>query len=188
MDPALSCGSLLALVGLVLLLPLLLSVAPAMRWLWPALHRLPMLGPLLRCEALGEVCPADGCVVGSAGGAARCLAADGRRAARRQPCPGLPRVADEVDNGRALDESMADRRQFPASLIPVVHWGQQAAALPDAFRAAATMFEGRARSHGTLLEAMLLPMMFLAILVMVGIVVFALFLPLLSLINTLSGF
>ena len=44
----------------------------------------------------------------------------------------------------------------------MIRWGQQAPALPDAFRAAAEMFEGRVRSQGTLLETMLLPIMFLA--------------------------
>ena len=43
----------------------------------------------------------------------------------------------------------------------MIQWGQRAPALPDAFRAAAEMFEGRVRAQGTLLETMLLPIMFL---------------------------
>ena len=138
-------------------------------------------------EPFGAVFAADGPVVGAAGGAARCLAAHGRRIARRQPCPGCCRVADDVEQGRALDETLAARRQFPASLIPVIQWGQQAPALADAFRAAAEMFEGRVRSQGTLMEAMLLPIMFLAILIFVGFFVIAMFMPLFSLITKLSG-
>jgi type II secretory pathway component PulF len=69
----------------------------------------------------------------------------------------------------------------------MIRWGQKAPALPDAFRAAAEMFEGRVRSHGTLLESMLLPIMFLVTIVFVGFVVTALFLPLISLITNLSG-
>ena len=68
---------------------------------------------------------------------------------------------------------MAAKRQFPASMIPVVEWGQRAPALPDAFRAAAEMFEGRVRSQGSLLEAILLPIMFLVIVAFVGMFVVA---------------
>jgi type II secretory pathway component PulF len=85
-----------------------------------------------------------------------------------------------------LYESIAAHRQFPASLVPVVEWGQRAPALAEAFRAAAEMFEGRVRSQGTLLESLLLPVMLLAIIAFVGAFVIAMFLPLISLIQKLS--
>ena len=69
----------------------------------------------------------------------------------------------------------------------MIEWGQRAPALSDAFHAAAEMFEGRVRSEGTLLEALLLPITFLAILFFVGFFVIALFMPLISLITKLSG-
>ena len=95
-------------------------------------------------------------------------------------------MADEVDKGRVLYESMADRRQFPASMIPLVEWGQRAPALPDAFRAVAEMFEGRVRSQSSLLEAILLPVMFLTIVAFAGVFVIAMMLPMISLIQKLS--
>jgi type II secretory pathway component PulF len=49
------------------------------------------------------------------------------------------------------------------------------------------MFEGRVRSQGTLLQTMLLPIMFLAILIFVGFFVVAMFLPLISLVQALSS-
>jgi type II secretory pathway component PulF len=99
---------------------------------------------------------------------------------------GCCRAADDTEKGRPLDESLAARRQFPASLIPVIQWGQRAPALPDAFRAAAEMFEGRSRAQGTVLEIMMLPVMFCIILVFVGFFIIALFLPMISLIQKLS--
>ncbi len=65
----------------------------------------------------------------------------------------------------------------------MIQWGQRAPALSDAFHAAAEMFEGRARSQGTLLQTMLLPIMFLAILILAGFFVIAMFLPLIDLIR-----
>ncbi len=99
---------------------------------------------------------------------------------------GCRRAAADAENGRPLDECLAARRQFPASLIPMIQWGQQASALPDAFRGAAEMFEGRVHSHGTLLQTTLLPIMCAVVSIFVGFFVLALFLPLIALIQKLS--
>ena len=99
---------------------------------------------------------------------------------------GCRRVADDVENGQVLYERMAAMRQFPPSMIPLVEWGQRAPALPDGFRAAAEMFEGRVQSQGSLLEAILLPIMFLLIIAFMGMFIIAMFLPLISLIQRLS--
>jgi type II secretory pathway component PulF len=98
-------------------------------------------------------------------------------------CRGL---ADEVGSGRVLFESMAGWRQFPASMMPLIEWGQRAPALPDAFGAAAEMFEGRVRSQSPLFEAIVLPVMFLVIVSFAGMFVLAMMLPLISLIQKLS--
>ena len=175
------------LVGLSVLGPLLLWMAPGVGWVWPVLYRVPMVGPLLRWSHLAQFSRLMGMLLEqqvALPDALRLTAAGSRDANLARGCR---RVADDVEQGRVLYESMAARRQFPASLIPVIRWGQQAPALPDAFRAAAEMFEGRVRSQGTLLETMLLPIMFLAILIFVGFFVIAMFLPLISLITRLSG-
>jgi type IV pilus assembly protein PilC len=97
------------------------------------------------------------------------------------------RVAAETELGRAFVDCLAARRQFPASLIPMVRWGQNASAMSEAFRAAAEWLEGRGRSQGVFLETMLVPVLFVAVMVTVGFFVIALFLPLTSLISMLSG-
>ena len=68
-----------------------------------------------------------------------------------------------------------------------MRWGQQTPALADAFRAGAEMFQGRVFSRGGLLEALLLPVALLLIVTMVGFFVIALTLPLVCLIQKLSG-
>jgi type II secretory pathway component PulF len=99
---------------------------------------------------------------------------------------GCEQVAEDVERGQVLYESLSKHRPFPASLIPIVQWGQMAPALPDAFRSAAEMFEGRTQSQGSVLDAMMLPILCLAILTFVGAFIVSLFLPLFSLIQTLS--
>ena len=141
-----------------------------------------MIGPLLRWSHLAQFSRLMGLLLEQRvplPDALR-LTADGLR--DPDLAYGCRRVADEVDGGRVLYESMAGRPQFPASLIPMVEWGQRAPALADAFCAAAEMFEGRVRSQGSFLEALLLPIMFLLIVCFVGAFVVAMLLPLIPLI------
>jgi type II secretory pathway component PulF len=175
------------LLGLSVLGPLVLWIAPGVGWVWPMLYRVPMIGPLLRWSHLTQFSRLMGMLLEqqvALPDALRLTAAGSRDVNLARGCR---QVADDVERGQVLYEGMAARRQFPASLIPVIRWGQQAPALPDAFRAAAEMFEGRVRSQGTLLETMMLPIMFLGILIFVGFLVIALFMPLIALITRLSG-
>lgn len=176
----------LGLVGISVAIPLLLWLAPWASCLWPMLYRIPMLGPLLRWSHMAQFARLMGLLLeqkASAPDALRLSAAGLRDANLARGCR---LVADDVEQGRALGQSMAARPPFPASLIPMVEWGQQQSALADAFRGAAEMFEGRVRSRGTLLAALLLPIMLLVIGLFVGGFVIALFLPLVSLIECLS--
>ena len=167
-------------------LPLLLWLAPAASWAWPVLHRVPMLGPLLRWSHLAQLTRWMSLLLDQQVTLPDALRLSAAGLHDANLARGCRRVADEVEQGRALDESMAARRQFPASMIPLVQWGLRAPALPDAFRGAAEMFDGRVRSQGTLLETMLLPIVLLLIAIFVGAFIVAMLLPLISLIQGLS--
>jgi type II secretory pathway component PulF len=175
------------LLAVLALTPILLAAAPGLRWLWPALHGVPMIGPLLRWSHLAQFSRLMGLLLEQRvplPDALR-LTAEGLRDS--DLAYGCRRVAEEVDGGRVLYESMAGRPQFPPSLIPIVEWGQRAPALADAFRVAAEMFEGRVRSQGSILEAVLVPILFMLILCVFGAFVVAMMLPFVSLITKLSG-
>jgi type II secretory pathway component PulF len=182
-----AAAGMLVLLGAVLAIPVALTVAPGVRWIWPILRAMPMLGPLLRWSHLAQFSRLMGLLLEQRvplPDALR-LCSEGLRDA--DLAHGCRRVAGEVDEGRVLYESMAAQPQFPPSLIPIVEWGQRAPALAEAFRAAAEMFEGRLRSQGTFLEAILLPIMFLLVISFIGAFVIAMMLPMISLITALSG-
>jgi type II secretory pathway component PulF len=178
---------MVALAGLLALVPILLVAMPHVRWFSPLLHRIPIIGPLLRWSHAAEFARLMSLLL-----------------AQRVPLPdalrltsagmndadlawGCRRVADDIENGQVLYQRMAAMRQFPRSMISLIEWGQRASALPDGFRASAEMCEGRARSQGSLLATILLPATLLFIVVFVGIVTTALFMPLISLIDKLSS-
>jgi type II secretory pathway component PulF len=184
--------SWLAMWGMVALLcavtatPFLLSAAPGLSFLWPALYKIPALGPLLRWGHVSQFARLMSMLTEQRvplPDALR-LTSDGLRDGRL--ALGCRRAATDVDNGYSLVDSMMAQRQFPASMIPLVEWGLRAPNLPDAFRAIAEMFEGRARSQGSLLGAILLPIMFLMIVTFAGFFVIAMMLPMISLIQKLS--
>ena len=114
---------MIAILGLFALVPTLLAIAPRANWIWPLLYRIPMLGPVLRCGhlaqfgrlmnlLLGQHVPLPDALQLTAEGLR-----DGNLAAACRD------VADEVGRGRPLCDSLAERRQFPASMIPLVQWG-----------------------------------------------------------------
>lgn len=177
---------MVAILGAFLAVPFALTVAPRLRWIWPLLHEIPMIGPLLRWSNAAQFARLMGLMLDEQAPLpdALRLTADGLRDA--DLAWGCRRVADDVEQGRALFESIAAWPQFPESMCPMIEWGQRAPALPDAFRAAAEMFEGRVRAQGSLLQAVLLPIMLLWIGSFVGMLALALFLPLISLIQCLS--
>jgi protein transport protein HofC len=178
---------MVTILCLFALVPTLLAVAPRARWTWPLLYRVPMLGPVLRWGHLAQFGRLMDLLLGQQVPLPDSLqlAAEGLREGNLAAA--CRHVADDVGRGRALHESLADQRQFPASMIPLIEWGERAAALPDAFRATAEMFEGRARSQSSLLGAVLLPLMFLIIINFAGTFVFAMMVPMIYLIRALTG-
>jgi type II secretory pathway component PulF len=96
-------------------------------------------------------------------------------------------VATDIENGWLFYASLGAKWQFPRSLVLLVQWGQNWSSLPDAFRAAAETFDGRAEAHSDLFEAMLPPIAFLTVTLLAGTAVLALFMPLIFLIQRLTG-
>jgi general secretion pathway protein F len=177
---------MVVLFGLLAALPFLLAASPRASSLWSVLYKIPMLGPLLRWSHVAQFARLMGLLTQQQvplPDALR-LTSDGLRDANL--ALGCRRTAQDVDNGLPLAESMAAQRQFPGSMIPLIEWGQGSAALPDAFRSIAEMFEGRVQSQGSLLQIILLPLMFLMIVTFVGLFTIAMFLPMINLIKHLS--
>lgn len=167
--------------------PMILRFTPKAGWLWSLLYRVPTIGPLFRWSHLSRFSRLMGILLMQNVPMPDAL----RNAASGVGNPRLARgcrsVADDTEKGRPLDESLAAWPQFPTTLVAMVQWGLRTTALPDAFHAAAEMYEGRVRLQGTLLEALLLPIMCLTILIFIGFFVIAMFMPLICLITKLSG-
>jgi general secretion pathway protein F len=101
----------------------------------------------------------------------------------RRACEGMAR---EVEAGQSPARSLEHFRQFPPTLQPLVAWAERSPSLAEAFRAAAEVFETRTRVNVTLLESLLPVALFFAIASFAGIVILALFMPMISLVQKLT--
>ncbi|MHB8969845.1 MAG: type II secretion system F family protein [Pirellulaceae bacterium] len=96
------------------------------------------------------------------------------------------RLADGVARGRLLSQMMVTFRAIPASLIPLVEWGEQSGTLSESFHVGREMFEKRVSTRAALINFLVPPLLFLWIGCTVLFVVVATFGPMVSLMTMLS--
>jgi type II secretory pathway component PulF len=96
------------------------------------------------------------------------------------------RAADVVETGQSLSAALATEPAFPPSLAPMVGWGESERQLSESLRAAADLFEARARRQVSLVEVVLPAIAFLMVVWCVVVIVTATVMPLYWLIEALS--
>ncbi|MFV1968434.1 MAG: type II secretion system F family protein, partial [Pirellulaceae bacterium] len=95
-------------------------------------------------------------------------------------------LSGEVDKGRKFSELLASTPRVPASMVPLVRWGEATGELPEALRISCEMFLQRVRLRSILLRSISPPFVFILAFLAIGFMVIALFMPLFSLIQSLS--
>jgi type II secretory pathway component PulF len=178
---------MLVVIGLLVVsLPIAVSGRSRVAWMQRVLYWIPFVGPIWRFRGLAEfsrlMClllelkvPLPQALRAAASGVRE---GDVRVAARA--------LAELVESGVPMSEALDRFPEFPATFKPLLRWGEQSAALADAFRGTADMCHGRLRVQGVFTDAALLPVILLVVLFFVGSFVMAFMLPLISLIQRLS--
>jgi len=177
---------LLGLVAAVVALLVAACFVPRPFWPRRLLYAVPVIGPLWRAGGLVEFSRLMELLVGQQVPLPEALRLTAAALRAPELAAACRTAAREVEAGRDLSDCIAGRWPFPATLWPVVAWGQKASNLPEAFRAAGEMFEGRIRVHHTLLQCILPPIVFLFIIGGVSFLILALFMPLISLITSIT--
>ena len=183
------CGAAsLVLAGLTLALAVvLLSTRGWLDWSQTFLYRIPVVGPLWRFQGLAGACRLIGLLLElelTVPEALRRTAEALREGDLKKACR---RVAERVERGEALTEAMVRSRRFPARIRPILEWGEQTSALPEAFRVAAEIFEGQVAVQGTFLETIVMPVASLAILFQILFFIIGMFAPLVAVLARLTG-
>ena len=148
---------------------------------------LPLIGPVWRWTSLAEFCHLLGLLLegevslpeaiplAAEGVQDSALAAAGRT------------MAKEVSSGQPLSRVFSGRSVFPAGLGRILSWAEGHKSLPEAMHMAGDMFAARARAQASFAGTVLSVLSVLVILGGLGFLVPSLFLPLIMLIQKLSG-
>ena len=95
-------------------------------------------------------------------------------------------LATATAGGKSFSEALTENRQVPASLVPVIRWGERMGSLPEALSTTRELLQRRVRVRALMLQAVIPPMLFILIVCQVAAMVIALFLPLVSLLQGLT--
>lgn len=178
--------TLIILLGIVVPSFVVLLFIPKPPELQRACYRLPIVGPLWRWQSLVDFSRLMHLLLDRRVPIAEAL----RLTAAGLRWSDLAEVsracAVDVEKGMGLSESMAKYADFPASIHPVIGSGMQTQQPAEAFAAAADMYQRRAGVDATQWEAILPPMILVFVAVGLGLLVLAMFLPLIKLISSLT--
>jgi len=96
-------------------------------------------------------------------------------------------LADGVEKGQSLSELLDSTYRLPATLVPIVRWGERSDELSEAFRLAGEMFEGRVRMRSEMVISVLPPTIFVTVAMATLVVIVGLYAPMFKLIEGLTG-
>ena len=151
------------------------------------LYRMPLVGPLWRWTRQAQFARLLAMLVESELPLPAALRMAGGGVGDAEVCDAAQALAREVEGGRSLAESETRRTRFLGGLGHSLQWGEGTQSLAESLRTAAEMLESQAMVHAELLLRIAPPLTMIMIVVLLGFVVTALFMPLLKLINSLSG-
>jgi type II secretory pathway component PulF len=150
------------------------------------LHRTPLLGSSFRAASLsgffrllallteaGLALPAALRLAGEVNGDADLSA-------------GAERIADGLERGASPVDAVRDAETLPREVLPIFRWTDQRSLFIEALRGAADIFAARSQLHSGITVVVLEPMLIFGVGMTVGLVVLALFMPLLKLLNDLA--
>jgi len=96
-------------------------------------------------------------------------------------------LADGTQRGQPLSTLLESTYRLPATLRPLVRWGERTGELGEAFRVAGVMYAKRVQMRADLVRGVIPPLVYVAVAVTIGFVAIALMLPMVSMIQGLSG-
>lgn len=181
--PALLVTSLAGALVLWVAARLLLDRASRRR----ILCRIPLIGPLWRWTSLAEFSHYLGLLVDSDLTLVRALPLAARGARDPELEAACEQVAAQVAGGRTLAEALSWWNAIPGGLVKLLKWSEGQQTLGEALHMAGSMFEARARSQAEFVGAVSVVVSVVLVIWGAGLLVTALFLPLVQLISALSG-
>ena len=174
-----------SIVPFVVWATLRFGVGPARR------HRLlcsvPVIGPILRFTSLTEFCHLLALLIEADTPLPLAFEMAGASVRDADLAEACGRMGRAVEEGSSLSNAVQLWDSIPAGLGQLFRWSEDRQNLPSALHLAGEMFESRARSQSSFASSVASTLLLLLILWWIGFAIAALYLPLISMINRLSG-
>ncbi len=171
--------------GFVLVGLLLLAFLFGGRWSVALLDRIPFLGASARFASMSEFCSLLAPLVETAVPLPEALHAVASTMQPSRLKSGAQSLADHYDGSFDLAETARVRR-LPREIVHLLRWEQRGTAFGEILRSWAELFARMASGRSSVISAILAPFMMIGIGLIVGLIVIALFMPLVKLLNELS--
>ena len=178
---------LLLAVGCAVVMVGVARVVAGETWWRGAWSRVPIIGPLWRWSGLAELSRLLAALLDAGLPLPDALVTAGEGVADTSVVETAHELAEGVRQGSAFSQTLRTAPRVPRMLLPVIEWGERSAALPEALRTVAQVLEARVRGRARWLRMTLPPILFVLIGVTVLGCIVNLLLPLIDLINKLTG-
>ncbi|SIO07934.1 general secretion pathway protein F [Singulisphaera sp. GP187] len=171
----------LAVLGVIASLVLRTDVRRSLAWV------IPLIGPVWHLSDLAEFSHLLALLLESEVPLREALPMAGAAVRNSEIASGTKQAAQEIAEGRSLALALTRPSLFPHGFARIIDWAEKHRGMPEALHMAGEMFEAQARSQASFVSTVCGILAIWSILCGIVVVVVAIFFPLISLINRLSG-
>ena len=125
--------------------------------------RIPLIGPIWRWSSLAELSHLLGLLIDQRVPMPEALVLTADGIDDTELAAACRELSTKVDAGVSFGDAVAEEKRFPGTVVPLVRWGEQSDALPEALQATAAMFEGRVDIQLSLVRVVVPPLVFLVV-------------------------
>jgi type IV pilus assembly protein PilC len=148
--------------------------------------RLPLFGDLVRKTAISRFSRTLGTLINSGVPILQALNITRETAGNLLLARAIGQVHDSVKEGESIVQPLEASGAFPPMVISMIDVGEETGQLPDMLLKIADVYDDEVDNSVAALTSVLEPMMIVFLAVIVGTIVIALFMPLISIISTLQ--
>jgi type IV pilus assembly protein PilC len=149
--------------------------------------KLPVFGDLLSKTAISRFARTLGTLISSGVPILQALNITRETAGNHVVASAIGKIHDSVKEGESVVGPMESSGVFPPMVTSMVQVGEETGQLPDMLVKVADVYEGEVDNVVTGLTSVLEPIMIVMLAVIVGVIVIALFMPMVKLITGMSG-
>ncbi|OGV56829.1 MAG: pilus assembly protein PilC [Lentisphaerae bacterium GWF2_44_16] len=150
-------------------------------------YRMPLFGPIISKSSISKFTRTLGTLMGSGVPVLNALIIVRDTAGNEVVSNAVQQVHDAVKEGEGMAGPLAATKIFPDMVISMIEVGEETGKLPEMLDKIAETYDEEVDNAVDVLTSMIEPLMIVGLAVIVGTIVIALFMPLISIIEKLGG-